>query len=78
MLTARVAGVGVNSACGEAASGAVEEFGCWSGDDSFCGMVAGCFWFDVAPVLPVVPMVEGEGWVLFCPAASGADIVLFC
>jgi len=41
-------------------------------------MVAGCFGSDLAGVLPVVPMAEGEGWVLFCPAASGVDIVLLC
>lgn len=78
MLTARVAGVGVNSACGEAASGPVEELGCWSGGVPFRGKVAGGFGFEVAGVLPAVPMVEGEGWVLFCPAASGVDIVLLC
>jgi len=78
VLTARAGGV--NSVCSEAASGPVEELGCRSGGVPFCGKVAGFFgsdiWSEVAGLLPVVPMVEG--WLLFCPAASGVDIVLLC
>ncbi len=81
VATALAPGLSFITRCGFGVVGLLEELGCWSVEAPLCGFEfsrsAGVA-FSVPGVLPVVPMVEGDGWESFCPEAPVVEVVLPC